>query len=130
MDRRFVSAVFAMRGNRVIVSTALIGVIMMFAVSCVGGTADRQIMGIQSVSADERSLWLSVASCNGNPTAEVDEGEDEIVVRVRGGDTNDDCADGVCIRLDEPLAGRTLTDATTNRLVPLEDTDSRLGDCP
>lgn len=89
---------------------------MLAATACAGGVADRQVLEVTALSADERSLELMVASCNGTPapTAQLDERDDSVVVRVTGGTTSDDCADSVCIELDRPLDGRALIDATTD----------------
>ena len=113
---------------------AVVGPVALVAAVCACGVTDRQILEVLALSADERSLELMVASCNGSPspTARVDENGDRVVVRVTGGTTNGDCADTVCIELDRPLDGRTLIDATTDTPVPLvaDKLDSSFVGCP
>jgi hypothetical protein len=94
----------------------LVGAVVVAAAASACGVADRQVLEVTALSADERSVELMVASCNGSPapTAQVDENEGSVVVRVTGGTTNEDCADSVCIELDRPLDGRALIDATTD----------------
>jgi hypothetical protein len=46
-----------------------------------------------------------VACCHGNPTAEVEEEGDRVLVKVRGDTNNHDCADTVCVELDRSLTG-------------------------
>jgi hypothetical protein len=98
--------------------------------ACSFGDTGRQILEAQEVDADGGSLELMLASCNGDPTAEVDERDDRIVVRVTGGTTNNDCADVICIVLDQPIDGRPLIDATTDAEVPVADGQGTLVGCP
>jgi hypothetical protein len=106
------------RRNWTTVRSAVLGLVAVVASACALGIADREIIEVLGVSSDERSVELMVASCNGNPTAEVEEEGDRVLVKVRGDSTNDDCADAVCIELDRPLNGRSIIDATTGQPVP------------
>lgn len=112
----------------------LIGAVALAAATCACAVADRQVLEVLALSADERSLELMVASCNGDPppVAQVEENADSVVVRVRGGTTNNDCADTVCIELDQPLDGRDLVDATTDDPVRLvaDNLDPSFDGCP
>ncbi len=112
------------------VPLVVLGSLALVCAACVFGDPERQILEAQVVDADGLHVELVVASCNGNPTAEVDEDDDRIVVRVTGGTTNDDCADGLCVVLDQPIDGRALVDATTDAEVRVARGQGALAGCP
>jgi hypothetical protein len=67
------------------------------------------------ISVDGTVLVLVVAACLADETVEVDEGVDEVVVRVRvenEPEVDYDCADAVYFELSEPLGDRPLIDAS------------------
>ena len=67
-------------------------------------------------------LALTVSSCNADPGVDVVVQDDkEVRVRARARDSEDDCADGVQICLDEPLAGRTVVDDKTDEAIPVTE---------
>lgn len=103
--------------------------VAVLSAACAFGIADREIIAVEGVSADGRSVVLTVASCNGDPSAEVEERGDRVVVQVRGDTTTGDCADGVCIELDRPLDERAVIDATTDQPVPPSEGFSTVPGC-
>ncbi|MFN7148139.1 MAG: hypothetical protein ACK4V6_01530 [Microthrixaceae bacterium] len=119
-----------MEGRRALARLIVTGTVALACAACSIGAAGRQILEAQEADAEGLHLDLMVASCNGDPTAEVDEHDDRVMVRVTGGTTNDDCADGICIVLDRPLGGRVLIDATTDAAVPVAGGDGTLVGCP
>ena len=63
-------------------------------------------------------IALQVASCNADPTAQVEERSDEVIVRVTRSTPKSpfggpDCADAVVIELEAPLLDRPLIDGRT-----------------
>lgn len=72
-------------------------------------------------------LELNVASCNENPTAEVEESDTEVRVQVTSGRwlgrNGGDCADGVVVNLKEPLGTRRVVDQTTGTVVEVLPAD-------
>jgi hypothetical protein len=76
------------------------------ALSACAGAKDRPIISFELVA--QRTLRVSVSSCSGNPTVDVDESATTVVLRARGGDSGDDCADGAIVTLREPLGERVV----------------------
>lgn len=91
---------------------------------------NRRVMAVRAVAHEGRTIWPSVAGCNGNPRAEVDESTTQVAVHVRGGTTNNDCCEIVCVRLEEPLGERAVLDVTTREPVPVVNTGDVFGECP
>ncbi len=80
----------------------------------------RQPVGLArtvDVSSDGLTLFVGVSSCNGDPSAEVDQGTDAIRIAVESyvppGDEQDGCADELIVSLDEPLGARRIVDEVT-----------------
>lgn len=80
----------------------------------------RQRVGLArtvDVSSDGLTLFVGVNSCNGDPSAEVDQETDSITIAVESyvppGDDQDGCADEVIVSLDEPLGERRIVDEVT-----------------
>ncbi len=95
--------------------------------SSASGQGGRRPVGLArtfDVSPDQLTLFLGVNSCNGDPTAIVDQGTDAIRVSVEsfipGGDEFDACADGISVVLEEPLGDRVVIDGVTDK--PLRPT--------
>jgi hypothetical protein len=119
-----------MEGRRALARLVVTSTLVLVCAACVFGDPERQVLEAREMDAEGSHLQLTVASCNGGPTAEVDEREDRVVVRVTGGSTNDDCADGVCIVLEQPLDGRALIDAATGAEVRVAEGQGTLVGCP
>ena len=96
---------------------------------CADDRADRSIMRVDVVADDRRTLWVAVASCNGNPEIEVDESAMQVALRARGGTTSNDCGDIVCVQLEEPLDERVVLDLTTGEPVAVSETGDVFGEC-
>lgn len=80
----------------------------------------RQRVGLErsvNVSSDGLTLFVGVNSCNGDPSAEVDQETDAIRIAVESyippGDDQDGCADEIIVSLDEPLGERRIVDEVT-----------------
>ena len=75
-------------------------------------------------------LELNVASCDENPTADVEESETEVRVEVTSGRllgrNADDCADGIVVILKEPLGTRSVIDQSTGKVVEVLPADEEL----
>ncbi len=73
---------------------------------------------------DGRTLSVGVNSCNGTPTADVDQGTDEVRITaeayIPGGDDQDSCMDEVTVGLTEPLGNRRVVDGTTGQELEVE----------
>lgn len=84
-----------------------------------GGRRPVGLASMFDVSPDQLTLFLGVDSCNGGPTAVVDQGPDVIRVSVEsfipGGDESEACADAITVVLDEPLSDRLVVDGVTDR---------------
>jgi hypothetical protein len=66
------------------------------------------------VQSDDRTLELSLNSCNADPKVDVNESAGEVVIVVLGDPMSGaDCADGVRARLAAPLGDRPIIDAAT-----------------
>lgn len=81
----------------------------------------RQPVGLArtvDLSSDGLTLFVGVNSCQGDPSAEVDQGTDAIRIAVKSyippGDDQDGCADEVIVSLDEPLGERRIIDEVTS----------------
>jgi hypothetical protein len=79
------------------------------------------MVGVPDVSEDGRTLTFQVDSCHGDPEATVVSEDDEhvsvrVISDVQTGD-HPACADSVSLRLAEPLGGRKVVDADTERRV-------------
>lgn len=96
-------------------------VLASYALSACAGPDDLSISEVTSVSADGRTLRLTINSCHGNPTVMVDESADRVILHARGGATADDCADLATVTLREPLGDRIVIDATSQRQVRTPD---------
>lgn len=82
-----------------------------------GGTRDAEIIDA-TLSADELTLGLTVAACNGDNRATVIEESDVVRVRVETSDPGgDDCADGLMVELASPMGDRFLIDDTSGHKV-------------
>lgn len=66
---------------------------------------------------DGRTLDVAVNSCNGNPTVDVIESEEEVTLSVVASDSMDDCQDVVTVELEEPLGERKVRDERDGELV-------------
>ena len=70
----------------------------------------------------ERTLRVTVASCNKNPTGDIVETAETVTItafaRPAGRDENA-CADGLALTLDSPLGERAVVDGATGRTVPI-----------
>lgn len=111
------------------VGRLVVGSVVLLLVGCADDRADRRIMRVDVVANDGRALWVAVASCNGNPQIEVDESAMQVTLRARGGTTNNDCGDIVCVQLEEPLGSRAVLDLSTGEPVSVSDSTSTFGEC-
>jgi hypothetical protein len=80
---------------------------------------DRQSISIGSVEvgSDDRTLTLVLNACNSDPVVRVEASANEVVLDVRGEPTQNDCADGATVRLDQPLGDRELIDGGSRRVI-------------
>ena len=81
---------------------------------------------IVEASAREEAvrLNLTVGSCNGDLTTEVEESPSQVTVTVTArDDTNDDCLDGLIVHLNQPLGDRQLLDGVTGDVVSVRHAD-------
>lgn len=111
------------------VGRLVVGSVVLLLAGCADDRADRSIMGVDVDANDGRTLWVAVASCNGNPEVEVDESATQVALRARGGTTNDDCGDIVCVQLEAPLGERAVLDVTTGEPVAVSETGDVFGEC-
>jgi hypothetical protein len=111
------------------VGRLVVGSVVLLLAGCADDRADRSIMRVDVVANDGRTLWVAVASCNGNPGIEVDQSATQVVLRARGGTTNNDCGDIVCVQLEEPLGERAVLDGTTGEPVAVSETGDVFGEC-
>lgn len=96
----------------------LVLVLTLIAAGCAQGT---QIYEART-SPDGKVVLLKVAACLAELEVEVDEGPDEVVVRVMASNApagDFDCAGSVYFGLSEPLGNRVLVDASTGDAVPV-----------
>lgn len=116
----------AMRGagGRGRARTGLIVSVSGFALALVGcsGADGRGPVEIMEYHlTDDRSLTLIVGTCHGEPevtSRSVDHQRVEIEVTSTSRAVGDSCLDEVQLTLDAPLGGRSVIDATTDRVVP------------
>jgi hypothetical protein len=84
-----------------------------------GGVGGRRAISLADAQLfpDGRTLSIGVNSCNGAPTAEVDQRADEVLVTaeayIPGGDDQDSCMDEVTVELAEPLGNRSVVDGVS-----------------
>jgi hypothetical protein len=75
------------------------------------------------VRSDGRTLAFAVASCHGSPKATAEESAREVRISVRSDTSSDDeCADGATVKLDQPLGDRDVVDAKTGRALRVRRT--------
>lgn len=106
---------------------AVVGLLVLAAAvvwSIVVGADPRRVADLRGpvfVSADDRTLSVSVPSCNGEPSALVDEGADTVTIEVTTDPSSqDDCLDGVTVQLAAPLDGRRVVDGRSGDLLQTE----------
>lgn len=96
-------------------AAAAVGLVL---AACASG--GREQVEIMAASSDGTIVDMTVASCNANPSAEVDESDERVVITVmadRPGPNRDDCADGITVRLSDPLGSRQLIDGSNDEPV-------------
>ena len=111
----------------ILVSTALLGTVLSLGAGLAIATDEGRgpaMQALQGISADGRTLVFSVNSCHGDPEATVtEEDAGKVVVSVVSDIQTGEgpaCADGVSVRLSEPLGTRQVIDAATARSRPGE----------
>jgi hypothetical protein len=73
---------------------------------------------IMGAAIQPEGILVLVDTCNADHRVEVAENPETVIVWVFArNDTNDDCADGFILELEDPLAGRTLIDASTGAAI-------------
>lgn len=103
-----------------IAMAVMLGLLLVFLAGwCLGGGVWRGEVSVMEVRVDDSNwLELTVASCNGDPVAEVTRATDaEVWVKVVASSTplkgGGDCQDIVGVRLHEPLGDRVVVDKHT-----------------
>ena len=84
--------------------------------SCARGRGQVEIL---DASSDGSTVDMTVASCNGSPSAKVVESPETVVITVTAESSDDDCADGITVRLSDPLDSRRLMDGSNDEPVML-----------
>lgn len=75
---------------------------------------------VDNASNGRDQFFLIVDSCDDNPQATVTQGVDEVRIRVETLTlSNDNCADGITVTLDDFLGDRSLVDDATDRVLQL-----------
>jgi hypothetical protein len=75
------------------------------------------------VRPDDRTLGFAVSSCHGSPKATAEESASQVRIIVRSDtSSNDDCADGATVKLNQPLGDRDVVDAKTGRALRVRRT--------
>jgi hypothetical protein len=91
------------------------------------GCSSRGAVGILQhevgVKVDGRTLTLLVESCQGRPKATVHESPTQVRIEVRSeihrGGQRTACADGLTVRLKQPLGDRSVMDVKTGRTLEI-----------
>lgn len=108
-----------MTSHRVLAAAAALAVTL---IGCSETTSREAPVFGGYVSDDERVVHLSVGACHPDGTdTEVHETSDEVrvLVTVTEPDENVDCGTEVTLNLDEPLGGREVIDASTDKSVEI-----------
>ena len=97
----------------------LVAVVVCVATAgCGGGTRDAAVVEA-SIDKDGRTLYVGLASCNGELAYSVDETGADVRLAVQTTDEpeGDACMDGITVTLQEELGSRRLIDGTTDEPV-------------
>ena len=90
--------------------------------------AGRESVALSAVTVSSNGRWLSfdIQSCGANPTASVDENDDEIAIFAQGdiqsSSDTEDCSDELWVELEKPLGERGIVDGLTG--LPIDPGDS------
>lgn len=112
----------APRLARVVPVGGLAAVLVMALAGC-PATVRKPVEFSHVTLTDDRTLEMSVDSCNGNPeVTELEQTETEVRLEVTStvpgpGQPGNDCMDGIEVTLDAPLGDRVLVDARTGDAV-------------
>jgi hypothetical protein len=96
--------------------------------ACTGCGSDPPTIDIVYGDPESTHLWVSVNTCNRNPSVEAEETAEEVRLTATAdepsGDGEDDCLDSDDLTLETPLGDRIVVDDSTGEQVevaPLED---------
>lgn len=112
------------RGVRARTTTAALLLAVVAGAACSAFPRDVRI--VQASASDlERTVTMSVDSCNADVSASAEEHPDRVEVTVRARNvTRDDCADPAAVELDDALGDRDLVDASTGEVVAVGNADT------
>ena len=102
----------------------LVVVAVLCALAACAGPTDYGV-SVDAVSADGRTLTLTISSCGANARVTVDEKPDRVILRARGGRSRNDCAEGAVVTLREPLGDREVIDFRSGLPLQLPATRGR-----
>ncbi len=104
----------------------LLGFTLVLGACGLADSGGRQPISLADVQLfpDGRTLSVGVNSCNGTPTADVDQGTDEVRITaeayIPGGDDQESCMDEVTVELAELLGNRRVVDGISGQELEVE----------
>jgi hypothetical protein len=106
--------------GKICYGSILVGLLL--AACALPGTEDRGREVVSVAVVEDDTLAMSIRGCTGGLKPEAQETSEQVIVTVTGPPpSGDDCLDGVRVRLDDPLGGRTLIDGSTGRTLHVDE---------